>query len=357
MKEVCIIGGGLGPHYNEAMANQIKVISKRFNAPVLTCNDIGWKPFLSDGRYIIINSRFLMRRTPVLSIINGAFLFLAIKLYQRRFKTILLSGGIEGEFIGYLPLEKCIPLIASIDPCNSKLLEKITKYGPRVKKIIAQSKKVRHLLQADGIKEEKIEMLYPVIDYDLFPYSEPSPMEEFRILFASSPNLEAPGEDNFTDKGVPLLLEAFKEFSKIHKSRLILVWRGKYRKQLDSKLNELGLKNVEVIDGNVDMPKIYSGVHVTMIPFINLKRSPDIPSTAIESLASGRPVIATKVAEISEIITNNNCGVAADVTLESLLESLNKCKQEYDTYRQNCRPTFCNLFVYDEKNLMRLLNE
>ena len=71
--------------------------------------------------------------------------------------------------------------------------------------------------------------------------------------------MEVPGEDNFADKGVPLLLEAFNDFLKYEpKSKLYLVWRGYYTSELDKKLDELELGNsVEILHGFVDMPAIY----------------------------------------------------------------------------------------------------
>jgi len=37
MKSVGIIGGGLAPYFNEAMANQINLLSKHLNLRVITC--------------------------------------------------------------------------------------------------------------------------------------------------------------------------------------------------------------------------------------------------------------------------------------------------------------------------------
>jgi len=41
---------------------------------------------------------------------------------------------------------------------------------------------------------------------------------------------------------------------------------------------------------------------------LNLKWSPEIPLSAVESMACGRPVVTTDVAEIAEIVKKYKCG-------------------------------------------------
>jgi len=338
MRRIGIIGGGLAPYFNEAMANQMRLLSKKLNADVITCNDIGWLPFKKMGQYLIVNSRFIFRKTPILSFINGVILYAIVKLYEKKFNTIIIPGGIESEFLRYLNPEKCIPIITSIPFINESVQNKIKELAPKLKKIIAQSKKNRNQLMDMGVESDKIILMYPLIDLSKFRYSEPPPLDEFRILFASSPNLEVPGEDNFKDKGLPLLLEAFKEFARDNSAKLYVVWRGKYNEQLYKKISELNLeKDVKVITGIVNMPEMYANVHVTVIPFLNLWRSPEIPLSAVESLACGRPVVATNVGGIGEIIKSCECGSVSHPTKGDFLNALKDCRESYSKYQRNCR--------------------
>ena len=345
MRRIGIIGGGLAPYFNEAMANQMRLLSKKLNADVITCNDIGWLPFKKMGQYLIVNSRFIFRKTPILSFINGVILYAIVKLYERKFDTIIIPGGIESEFLRYLNPEKCIPIMTSIPFINESVQNKIKELAPKLKKIIVQSKKTRSQLMDMGIEPDKIILIYPLIDLSKFRYSEPPPLDEFRILFASSPNLEVPGEDNFRDKGLPLLLEAFKEFARDNSAKLYVVWREKYNEQLYKKINELNLeKDVKVITGIVNMPEMYANVHVTVIPFLNLWRSPEIPLSAVESLACGRPVVATNVGEIAELIENYKCGCVSKTVEDDFLSALKECKRNYQLYQKNCRKFAGDLF-------------
>ena len=337
MKKIGIIGGGLAPYFNEAMANQMRLLSKKLKADVITCSDIGWLPFKKMGQYLIVNSRFIFRKTPILSFINGVILYAIVKLYEKKFDTIIIPGGIESEFLRYLNPEKCIPIVTSIPFINESIQNKIKKLAPKLKKIIVQSKKTRNQLMDMSIEPDKIILMYPLIDLSKFKYSEPPPLDEFKILFASSPNLEVPGEDNFRDKGLPLLLEAFKEFARDNSAKLYVVWRGKYNEQLYKKISELNLeKDVKVITGIVNMPEMYAKVHITAIPFLNLWRSPEIPMSALESLACGRPVVTTEVGEIAELVQRYECGCVAKPTKGDFLMALKECKKNYQGHQKNC---------------------
>lgn len=348
MKKIGIIGGGLAPHFNEAMANQIHLLSKKLNARVITCNDIGWLPFKKMKQYFIVNTKFIMNDVPFLSFINGAMLYAIIKLYERKFDVIIIPGGIESEFLNYLNLKKCIPVVTSIPFVNESVENKIKKLAPKLKGIIAQSNRTKNQLISMGVDPSKIMLMYPLIDLSKFKYSEPPPLNRFKILFASSPNLEVSGEDNFGDKGVPLLLEAFKEFLKEENALLYVLWRGKYKRELYQMINRLDLKeHVEVIDKVVDMPEMYAKMHVTVVPFLNLWRSPEIPLSAVESLACGRPVVATDVGEIAELVQKYRCGCVAKPLKNEFLMVLKECKRNYEVYQGNCRGVGKYLFGLD----------
>ena len=350
MKKIGIIGGGLAPYFNEAMANQMRLLSKKLKADVITCSDIGWLPFKKMGQYLIVNSRFIFRKTPILSFINGVILYAIVKLYEKKFDTIIIPGGIESEFLRYLNPEKCIPIVTSIPFINESVQNKIKELAPKLKRIIVQSKKTRNQLMDMGVEPDKIVLMYPLIDLSKFKYSEPPPLDEFRILFASSPNLEVPGEDNFRDKGLPLLLEAFKEFAGDNSAKLYIVWRGKYNEQLYKKISELNLeKDVKVITGIVNMPEMYANVHITVIPFLNLWRSPEIPLSAVESLACGRPVVATDVGEIAELIENYKCGCVSKTVEDDFLSALEECKRNYQLYHKNCKKFAGDLFSLNRR--------
>ncbi|NMX21763.1 hypothetical protein C5S30_04895 [ANME-1 cluster archaeon GoMg4] len=113
-------------------------------------------------------------------------------------------------------------------------------------------------------------------------------------------------------------------------------------------INRLDLKeHVEVIDKVVDMPEMYAKMHVTVVPFLNLWRSPEIPLSAVESLACGRPVVATDVGEIAELVQKYRCGCVAKPLKNEFLMVLKECKRNYEVYQGNCRGVGKYLFGLD----------
>lgn len=145
------------------------------------------------------------------------------------------------------------------------------KFAPRLKGVIAQSERVRRQLIDIGVNPSKIHLLYPIVDLNDFKYAESQSLNEFKILFASASNVEDPNENNFEAKGVPLLLEAFKEFIKEEDAILYIVWGKIYQM-----INRLDLEDhVEVIDKMVGIPEMYAKTHITVLPFKTSWRSPE----------------------------------------------------------------------------------
>jgi glycosyltransferase involved in cell wall biosynthesis len=338
MKKVGIIGAALAPEFNEATANQIYILSGKLNAKVITCNDIGLLPFKKIDQYFIINAKYIMNRVPLLSFINGAIIYMIIKYYEHKFNTIILPGGVDSEFLKYLNPKKCVPIITSIPFIDNNVKIEMKKIAPRLQKIIAQSKKTNKQLVDMGIDPNKIILMYPIVNSTKFNYSKPPSIDKFCILFASSPNLEVDNEDNFRDKGVLLLLTAFKRYIKYDISaELYIIWRGCYTERLYKEIEALNLnKNVIVINCSVgNMPQMYAQTHVTVVPFLNLWRSPEIPSSALESLFSGRPLISTDVGEISDIVKKYDCGVSTPANEIDLCCAIKNVKAHYLYYQKN----------------------
>lgn len=352
-QRIGVVGISLAPHFNEAYGNQMFLLSRQLGANVLTGNDLGLVPFRTMGRYFIVNTRFLLRETPLLSYFNGVLFYLALKLFERRVDVIYLPVGLESRFLRYLEPRKCIPVVASIPVLGYGTGEaRLKRIAAELGGIVAQSARVRARLIDMGADQRKVQLMYPWVDLDRFVCTPPPPRKVFTLLFASSPSVESRGEDNFGAKGVPLLLEAFREFAQTGEALLHILWRGKHNEDLQWEIGRLGLRDkVTVTDEVVDMPRRYATAHATVIPFLTLHRSPEVPLSAVESLACGRPVIATDVAEIAHIVREHQCGCAAEPTAHGLLTALQRCRESYETCQGNCRRVAEKLFRLDIERL------
>ncbi len=355
-QKIGIIGDALAPNFNEAFANQMYLLSQVLDVPVLTGNNLGLAPLKKMGRYLIINARFLREgtRMPVLSLVNGAFFYPFIKYFERKLDIIFLTGGINSQFLNYMNLGKCILIINSMPFSANDEESRIFahQFAPGLRGIIAQSQRISNRLVNIGVDQQKVHLLYPWIDLKKFKYTNPPNTKEFRILFASAPNLKGSPENIFEAKGLALLLEAFKEFTKSSQASLCLLWRGCYNGILMEKIKELGLETqVKVINEVADMPKLYAQSHVTVIPFLDTRWSPEMPLSAVESLACGRPVVTTNVVELAEVVQKYKCGCVVNPTKEKLKAGLMECQANYGLYQKNCRQVAEELFSLNLESL------
>lgn len=360
VRKIGIVGDALAPYFNEAYANQVHVLSRELKAPVLTCNNLGFVPFKKMEQYLIINAPFLRQENPnsFLSLVNGAFFYPFLKLFEKRLDIIYLSAGISSGFLPFLNLKKCIPIInaLSFSPDDEVARTFTRKFAPGIPAIIAQSRRVKERLISMGVEPDKIHLIYPWVDNRRFKYSQPPDIEEFKILFASAPNVEREHQDLLSEKGLVLLLESFARFSHQHKASLILLWRGKYNEALFRKIKELNLESqVKVINKVADTPLLFTQAHITVTPFLTMSESPEVPLSAVESLASGRPVVTTNVPEIAEIVEEYQCGCVARPVMDDFLSALVECRKNYTVYQANCRRVAEKLFKLDVEKLIKIV--
>ncbi len=116
-------------------------------------------------------------------------------------------------------------------------------------------------------------------------------------------------------KNHPLLLAAAKLVLKdFPRTRFLLVgeelYKGmhgsdEYKQKVDSMIGELGLRERCVLPGNRDdVERLYRACDVTVLPSL----FEGTPNVALESMASGVPVVATDVADNSYVIPDTGVG-------------------------------------------------
>jgi glycosyltransferase involved in cell wall biosynthesis len=195
-----------------------------------------------------------------------------------------------------------IPLIFTLHGCygskyfDFKLLRKITKFSlSKAKKIIAVSRRT-YL----GLKEMKLEdksIIIPNgVDINFFKPSKNVKNNTIAFFGRLHPQ-----------KGVEYLLEAFKKVQKKNKKvKLMIVGTGPLEKKLKNiaKKENLNCK----FFGHVSDKKLVQIVSSSyMVVFPSLWEG--MPLAILEALAMGRPVIASKVSGIEDVIKNGKNGI------------------------------------------------
>jgi glycosyltransferase involved in cell wall biosynthesis len=243
--------------------------------------------------------------------------------------------------LGDLPY---LPLLSTLNPnttiltaaasCNEKKIKSRLPYLKKIKQIIVETKHHQQLLLDLNIPQEKIKLIYPPVNLNTFTYHPLLKQQPFTILYASCPTRYT----DFKKRGIYLLIETAKQLPNIN---FLLLWRHGAYQDIITILKKENIQNITITNEIItDMNSYYAKVHCTITPytiqddFLKL-----IPNSAIESLAAGKPILASTKTEIAQIITTEQSGVSFEPNPSSLIEAITKLQKKYDAYRKKCVPT------------------
>lgn len=174
--------------------------------------------------------------------------------------------------------------------------------------IVAVSNVLKNKIVSFGIAPEQVQVIPNGINEDSFrPMSQQEcrnklalPIDKKIVLFIGS--LEEV-------KGVGYLLDAFSQLNKKYPEELclVMVGQGSLERQINSEINKLGLDKVVTLIGGVlhdEIPLWFNACDVFCLPSIR----EGMPNVILEALACKKPVVATRVGGIPEIISSDEYG-------------------------------------------------
>lgn len=233
----------------------------------------------------------------------------------------------------YLPfLNKKKMIITSTNFFSQERIIQNRKHLDKVKGIIVQAEVQRQELLLAGITPEKIYLIYPPVELEKFTYQEPS--GPFTIL-----NVSCPGKVRDLEKrGICWLLDVEQYLAD---ENIKFLWRGGEFSLFMDKIKHRNFKHINIENKiYTDMNGQYAQAHCLIIPYLQFDEYLKlIPTSVIESLAAGKPVLVSSRTGVAEIIRASNCGVVFEPTRESLLQAIVELRKNYRKYQQNCRKT------------------
>jgi glycosyltransferase involved in cell wall biosynthesis len=184
------------------------------------------------------------------------------------------------------------------------------KYADR---IIAVSREVKEsLIRRRGIPEEKIQVIYYGVDLEQFhPNGRDSVLakrreinvrpEEFLIGIVA--RLEP-------WKGHRYFIEAFAEVApRFPHARVILIGDGSLRSELESMTRQKKLQErISFLGVRNDVAQLVNCLDLFVLPSLP---GEGLPNVLLEAMACGKPVIATQVGGVPELVYNNQNGYLA----------------------------------------------
>lgn len=210
---------------------------------------------------------------------------------------------------------------------SNKFLSKI--YLSQVNKIIAASKNVQDSLIMAGVLHYKIEVIPPGIDTKIYNSSiSGDDVRKYFGIGSDQPLLLYIG--NLTKiKGIHILIEALnriiKQFPDIKLLMALNMPLSIYEKEdtgklcnietfkIKEKIRSYGLDEYIIPLGIVkNMPQIIAASDIFVVPFLNTIGVADYPLSLLEALACGKPVVATNVGGIPEIVKHRINGLLVE---------------------------------------------
>ena len=170
---------------------------------------------------------------------------------------------------------------------------------------------INYLHDGVGIPSSKLTQIYNGVDADRFIASEnnnvPNPLPdgfaEDTIVIGTVGRMEAVKAQTTLADAFILLNQACPEVN--HKLRLVMIGDGDLRDQALEKLQKEGLEKQCWLPGSRDdVPTIMNKMDVFVLP----SRNEGISNTILEAMATGLPVVATRVGGNPELVVEQETG-------------------------------------------------
>ncbi len=144
-------------------------------------------------------------------------------------------------------------------------------------------------------------------------------------------------------KGLPRLIKLFSEIRKVHNNiKLLLIGDGGERKEIDNLIKFLNLEKEVFITGFTNDVSIYLN---QLDYYVNSSFSEAMPVSVLEALSIGKPVIASNVGGLKEVVIDGYNGKLVDFENENqafdiLVKLLEAHEINYKALSENAEKSF-----------------
>ena len=162
------------------------------------------------------------------------------------------------------------------------------------------------LMQAEGIPPGKMTVIYNGVDGEVFLPAK-SPRNERGAADNASPLVVGCVAFLSKRKGVSYLIDAFRQVvDRCPRARLQIVGDGEERAALQAQIAALGLeRHVELLGIRQDVPALMNAFDIVVLPSL----WEPFGLAIAEAMACAKPVVATRVGGIPEIVEHEHTGL------------------------------------------------
>ena len=238
----------------------------------------------------------------------------------------------RSAYIGHaLGLLTNVPIVTSVHIANNDQIYR--RLARRRNKLIAVSNFVRGMLHGRGIPERYIETVYNGTDFVDFEATRPeSVMDELGI--PRQRRLVGLVGKVCRDKGQLELITAMRSVHMEHpEAHLVFVGKVEetFRPEIDQAILESGLEDRITMTGvRHDIPRMLDAFTLSTLP----SRMETFGVAAIEAMARGKAVVATRVGALPEVVRHKQTGLLVDLRPDEIAEAVSYLLSNNDEREQ-----------------------
>jgi len=248
-------------------------------------------------------------------------MYLSVRPFIRRlrreweFEAVLGIWAYPDTYVaGLLARDSACPLVANVIGSDINELPSKPHMRPRVKaaldsayRVIALSRAMQQRVVELGVASEKVLVQYNGVDGERFRPDSKGDSRR-RLGYTGAGPLICYVGNLLPEKGPDILINGFKVLTEHMRERgaeLVILGDGPLMRPLESLVREYGLEGRVRLLGrrpNAEVAAWVSAADVLCLP----SRREGCPNVVLEALASGRPVVASNVGGVPELLEKDN---------------------------------------------------
>lgn len=262
---------------------------------------------------------------------HGRLDFGAIKQIRRLIVVhevdILHPHGYKADTYTYLAnWPRRVPMVATVHNWPSRL-PTMRLYGAldrfvlrRFDRVAVVSDGVTDLLRRWGVATRKLRTIRNAVDVERYRTAYPTLRSD--IVEGYQPVVGFVGRLVPSKGGEALLRAAQKVLTLCPSAGFVFVGDGPSRQEWEALARDLGInERVRFLGSRTDMPGVYASLDMVVLP----SRVESMPMCVLEAMAAGKPVIATSVGAVPQLITSGRTGLLVQTDdVEALASAISR---------------------------------
>jgi glycosyltransferase involved in cell wall biosynthesis len=186
----------------------------------------------------------------------------------------------------------------------------LRRLTPLMDRLIVVSKAIDHKIREEGRAVAPISLIYNGVDLQRYNHQLPCCTLHEEYLIPADAQIVGVVARLEAEKGHRTLLEAWPlVLAEVPSARLLIIGEGSERDSLEAQVASLGIEDRVVFTGRrEDVPAVTAALDVAVLPSYREAQGLSV----LEAMALGRPVIASRVGGIPEMIEDGVSGLLVE---------------------------------------------